>query len=397
MQKAVTEEKEMSSKEGQNLGITVSGDGSLRKRGFSFLYGLTSLIGWFTRKVIDVEVKSRYCKACDNWKGQEDTAEYDEWYITHKETCKSNHEGSAGKMEVDSVVEKFKRSEELYNVKYVSYIGDGDSKTYKGIVDAQPYGDQIVKKKECVGQVQKRMGSRLRNLKKKTKGFGGAGKLTGKLIDELSLYYGLAIKRNSDNINNMKKEIWATLYHKLSTDEKPQHNRCPSDADSWCTWQSAKATNILASYSHKKPLNEEVFKAIQPIYEELTNDDLLTSCLGAYTQNSNESFNSTVWNLAPKNFSSGKMVLDIATDIVVCTFNDGISSVMNIMKVLNLSIGPNCYNFCLEVDALQVDQAKRSMSEVAKIARANIQSVRKSKDEENIAIESQLYGAGIAD
>ncbi|XP_014487565.1 PREDICTED: uncharacterized protein LOC106751237, partial [Dinoponera quadriceps] len=281
-------------------------------------------------------------------------------------------------------------------VKYVSYIGDDDSKTYKGIVDAQPYGDQIVKKKSVLDTSRKEWVQDY-VIKKKTKGIGGAGKLTGKLIDELSLYYGLAIRRNSDNINNMKKEIWATLYHKLSTDEKPQHDRCPSDADSWCTWQSAKAKNTLASYSHKKPLNEEVFKAIQPIYEELTNDDLLTGCLGAYTQNSNESFNSTVWNLALKNFSSGKVVLDITTDIAVCTFNDGISSVMNIMKVLNLPIGPNCYNFCSEIDALPVDQAERSMSEVANIARSNILSVRKSKDEENIAVESQLYGAGIAD
>ncbi|EFN70337.1 hypothetical protein EAG_13579, partial [Camponotus floridanus] len=50
------------------------------------------------------------------------------------------------------------------NLKYINYIGDGDSKTYKGIVDAKPYGDFIVAKKECIGHVQKRMGSRLRNL-----------------------------------------------------------------------------------------------------------------------------------------------------------------------------------------------------------------------------------------
>lgn len=70
-------------------------------------------------------------------------------------------------MEVDAVVEMFQRSVKLNNVKYINYIGDGDSTTYKGIVDAKPYGDLIVAKKECIGHVQKRRGNRLRNLKKK--------------------------------------------------------------------------------------------------------------------------------------------------------------------------------------------------------------------------------------
>ncbi|EFN81035.1 hypothetical protein EAI_05560, partial [Harpegnathos saltator] len=29
-----------------------------------------------------------------------------------------------------------------------------------------------------------------------------------------------------------KKTIWATFYHKISTDENPQHNYCPIGADS---------------------------------------------------------------------------------------------------------------------------------------------------------------------
>ncbi|EFN77635.1 hypothetical protein EAI_00059, partial [Harpegnathos saltator] len=65
----------------------------------------------------------------------------------------------------------------------------------------------------------------------------GKGKLTGKLIDDLSKYYGLAIRRNPNSIEGMKNDIWATLFHKLSTDEKPQHEKCPPGEDSWCTWQ----------------------------------------------------------------------------------------------------------------------------------------------------------------
>lgn len=71
----------------------------------------------------------------------------------------------------------------------------------------EPYKNFPVLKKECVGHVQKRMGTRLRNLKKNTKGLGGKGKLTRKLIDELSVYYGLAIRRNKDLVKKMRTEI----------------------------------------------------------------------------------------------------------------------------------------------------------------------------------------------
>ena len=46
------------------------------------------------------------------------------------------------------------------------------------------------------------------------------------LIEKLTTYYGLAIRNNIDSLENMKNAIWATFYHKSSTDEKPQHCYC---------------------------------------------------------------------------------------------------------------------------------------------------------------------------
>jgi len=53
----------------------------------------------------------------------------------------------------------------------------------------------------------------------------------------------------------------------------------------------------LDDFHHKAPLSKEVFKAIKPIYEELSQDELLNCCLRGYTQNSNESFmqSSGIW------------------------------------------------------------------------------------------------------
>jgi len=221
--------------------------------------------------------------------------------------------------------------------------------------------------------------------------------LTGKLIDEFTIFYGLAIRRNPDSIEQMRNDIWATLYHKLSTNENPQHDKCPVGVDSWCTWQRSKVLGTLSTYEHKNPMHKDVFDAVKPIYEELSSDDLLSRCLGGYTQNNNESFNAVVWSIAPKTVSSCKTVLDIATDIAVITFNDGLSSLFAVYDALGLTVGPNMHEFCLETDANRIQTAEHNMSDIAKEARRSITSAKKDEEEQNKALERQLYGAGIAD
>lgn len=49
-------------------------------------------------------------------------------------------------MEVDSVIEMFSRANERNEVDYINYVGDGDSKTFKGIVEQYP----AVKKKNAL-------------------------------------------------------------------------------------------------------------------------------------------------------------------------------------------------------------------------------------------------------
>ncbi|XP_036138809.1 uncharacterized protein LOC118644394 [Monomorium pharaonis] len=135
-------------------------------------------------------------------------------------------------MEVDAILDMFKRFEDEYGVKYKYYIGDGDSKTFKTILDEKPYGEgfQVIKKK-YVGHVQRKIDTRLRNVKKNTKGLSGKEKLTNKVIGELSKYYGNTIRNNNENVEKMKKAIMATLYHKCSIDACPRHQFYPEGAD----------------------------------------------------------------------------------------------------------------------------------------------------------------------
>ena len=70
MKKACNEEIDLNStdSESKNTDLIVCGDGRWQKRGFSSLFGVTSLIGHFTGKMIEVLVKSSYYKACEPWK-----------------------------------------------------------------------------------------------------------------------------------------------------------------------------------------------------------------------------------------------------------------------------------------------------------------------------------------
>lgn len=397
--KAVDEEKELNVQQGRPLtDLKVSGDGSWKKRGFTSLYGIATIIGYYSGKVVDLVVKSSYCQACVFWNKKKNTDEYVEWYEQHEETCSANHEDSAGKMEVNAINEMFSSSEEKFGVRYVDYIGDGDSKTYKSILTLNPYGEDCpVKKSECVGHVQKRMGTRLRNIKKKQK-LGGKGKLTDLVIKKLTTYYGLAIRRNVDSVGDMKKSIMATLYHYCSTDENPKHENCPAGADSWCEWRKAEATGQLENYKHPAPvIKPDIEKHLTSIYEDLSNEDLLTRCLGGHTQNSNESFNSTVWRIAPKHLNSGFKIVQIAAYLATGIFNEGYTAILLTMQLLEINIGQQCKMFADYYDAQRVTREERRRSSMTKEARTARRLEQIQRNEFYEEAEGLQYGPGIAD
>ncbi|GFU71265.1 hypothetical protein TNCV_3782501 [Trichonephila clavipes] len=72
-------------------------------------------------------------------------------------------------MEVSRAVEIFQRSQSSHGLRYTKLLGDGDSRAYKAVNEMQPYGDTGLKKLECLGYVEKRMGTRLPSLKLKMK------------------------------------------------------------------------------------------------------------------------------------------------------------------------------------------------------------------------------------
>ena len=135
--KAVDEEMRLNAENGiEATHLSVSEDGSWKKRGFSSLFGISSLIGKYSGKVLDFVVKSSFCQSCANWASKKGTAEYNEWLDSHGESCAANHHGSAGKMEVDVMKEMFVRSEELLIATYYGLAIGRHSNSASNIKDA---------------------------------------------------------------------------------------------------------------------------------------------------------------------------------------------------------------------------------------------------------------------
>lgn len=381
--------------------INISGDGTWKTRGHTSRTGVCTVIGDKSGKVIDTEVLSSYCKSCDVWKTKRGTSQYLDWKLRHGKECLINHSGSAGKMEMVGMVRIFQRSEAKRNAKYISYIGDGDAKTFQAITETNPYGsDTPVKKIECVGHVQKRMGTRLRKLKQSGvkcndgKPVGGKGRLTDKIIDKLTVYYGNAIREYKSNLSEMRKAVWAIYFHTRSTDSEPLHTFCPSGPESWCAYNNAIASGTVNKFVHKATIPKSVMDLIKPIFNDLSHPKLLSRCLGGKTQNNNESINSLIWKLCPKTQGVGRRIVEIATNEAVVLFNDGSKAKINIMEELGMTVGIHARECFSRLDQERISTSQLRFLQNTKEARKIKRTKEKAELENFLLTEGDTYSAG---
>ncbi|GFU82342.1 CCHC-type domain-containing protein [Trichonephila clavipes] len=224
--------------------------GTWQRRGYSSLNGCVSAISVDTGKILDIEVMTQYCHICAKGNSQ-----------SSKHVC-SNYKGSAENMEVVGAYRIFERSN-VRNVQYNEYYGDGDSKGYESVKNF--YGINTVTKLECIGHVQKRVGGRLRQLKKTTKGLGGKNKLTDKLIDRIQNYYGIAIR---SNVGKMMSSVIAAFFHCVSGKNNSLDGQCPEGSESWCRYQRAKAAGSPLK-EIEQGLPNKIINQIKPTYLKL--------------------------------------------------------------------------------------------------------------------------------
>ena len=66
------------------------------------MFGISTLVGMYSKRVLDTVVKSSSCQGCNLWKTKEKGTidDHSDWYEDHEEQCTINEVGSAGKMEL---------------------------------------------------------------------------------------------------------------------------------------------------------------------------------------------------------------------------------------------------------------------------------------------------------
>lgn len=373
------------------IDIGVSVDGTWQRRGFSSLNGVVAAISIDSGKVVDVEPMTRYCRECSvKSRAIKDEQSLKTWKQQHieKNLCKINHVGSAPSMETEGAVRIFKRSIEKRNGRYLNYYGDGDSKAFSSVENI--YVDAIVTKFECVGHYQKRVGCRLRSLKKREKGLKS---LTEATIDKLQNYFGIALRANCTTVQQMSSGIMASFFHVASSEKRNLHTFCPSGAESWCQFKR-DVTNGTNLYKPGPGLGDNVIAFVKPIYLDLVKPEVLEKCLHGKTQNQNESFNSLIWIRAQKHKYCGFDKLELAVFDSVAHFNDGRQALLDILRSVNLNPGVNTTSYS------RISNLKRKRSSVyhslstTKVARKRIRGEKKSKSDKNKSKEGRTYKAG---
>lgn len=226
-------------------------------------------------------------------------------------------------MEKEIVKDIFCSSLDQHKLRCTRFIGDGDTNSFKTVSDAQPYGPNFpVEKIECVGHIQKRMGTRLRQLKRNlgdreledVKSNGGKNRLTKDKIDAIQTHYGNATRGNKNDLVGMREAVWAVFCHYNSTEAEPTHNFCKA---SWCPYQKAVVKGTVSTFKHTSNLPKAVLTQIKPVFKDLAKTQLLEKCLEGYTQNANESLNALIWKYCPKVGNHGLITVNICVAIAV--------------------------------------------------------------------------------
>ena len=206
-----------------------------------------------------------------------------------------------------------------------------------------------------------------------------------------TVHYRAAIVGDADA---MRSAVWATLLHCMSTDADPHHTRCPSGEESWCFYQRALASGEEPE-SHeeriKHPLAYEVAKAMLPVYQQMSNPNLLKRLAKGKTQNK---WVSPLSYLSPKTIFVSRHKLQGAAASAVGVLNGGASQLTEIMKEMAIEVNEVTYAYAEEKDQLRMQGASARMTASFKIGRKDKQSEKKLERAQQVTEEGTTYAPG---
>ena len=199
--------------------VIVDGSWCTRSYGnrYTALSGCGVVIGFYSKRLLHVGIRNKYCCICMANRQQEST-------LVPEHRCFMNWSGSSTAMESDILVEAFRVAPAMHKLRYTKFIADGDSSTHSEIITKVSYG-RIVEKIECANHACKCLKKRLYN---KCKESAECRKfLSGPVIKKLCDFARKAIVRTTTHAMSSKdliRELNAIPLHFFRGD----HRQCPS-------------------------------------------------------------------------------------------------------------------------------------------------------------------------
>ena len=114
------------------MNITVSIDGTWKRRGHVSNYGIVYIIDVQSGLCIDYEVMSLLCEACNFKKSKLSQSQFTKWYKTHQLFCHKNYDGTSKSKEKEGTVRLFQRSIDN-GLRYTHMFCDGDASEFEAI------------------------------------------------------------------------------------------------------------------------------------------------------------------------------------------------------------------------------------------------------------------------
>ena len=226
MVEAGKQEKELAEKRGDFHegvpAITVVVDGGWSKRSHRHSYnaksGVGIIIGQATGKLLYIGVRNKYCTACT------------QGIPLEQHSCYKNWDESSSQMEPDIILEGFKQAEAVHGVRYIKFVGDGDSSVYPMLIQSVPGWGRYISKLECANHACKCYRGALEKLVQEKTTYKGRGGLTQKMRCRLTSAARCAIKMRSKEqdmtkaIKLLERDLQNGPYHCFG-----HHDRCSPD------------------------------------------------------------------------------------------------------------------------------------------------------------------------
>ena len=371
----------------------VSFDASWHRRGHYSNQGFAAAIDTDFGKVLDYALYDRVCYSCSKWPESRRSScpdEYQDYWASRKDICVANYKGTSQSMESSGAVEVWRRSIDKHNLAYGTYIGDGDSSSFKNLIQSDPYeGAFPIRKEECIGNVQKRL------MKK------GAGitSLPQSKADRIAHLYALVIVQNwGKSAADIHDGLQVLLSH-----TKEVHDGCPPGETSWCYFQKRLANFAIdcgaAPPTTREPyLTPSEFARALEVFKVFGSLSFCNTVTMGRTQNSNESLHNMLWHNSPKSKHVGQTSLPASTALAVLSFNDGCLAYSKVMQELGIIPSHHTLQYLSRRDRTRNLMKSRRVKETQKRRRRQMsaqtqvaESSRRRRDKRVYA--SEQYGS----